>query len=67
LIIHTVGSIVLGGLLFYAMFADEFEYEIEEEQPKLKAPAKSDVRKMKKNGQWVDVKVTGYNDNKTKY
>jgi hypothetical protein len=55
---ETIGSIVLGCLFAYALFADEIE--VEEEEPKLKAPKKPNIKKMKKNGQWVDVKV--YND-----
>jgi hypothetical protein len=53
--IHGVITVVVGGMMFYAMFSEEFEHEVEE--PKLKAPKKPDIRKMKKNGQWVDVKV----------
>jgi hypothetical protein len=53
-----IGVFILGPLFAYALFTDEIE--VEEEEPKLKAPKRPDIKKMKKNGQWVDVKV--YND-----
>lgn len=54
--LHGVVTIAVSGMFFYAMFAEDFENEVEDE-PKLKAPKKPDIRKMKKNGQWVDVRV----------
>lgn len=47
---HTIGSILLGLLLAYAIFSDEIEIE-EPEKPKTK---KKKTIKVKRNGQWVD-------------
>ena len=52
---HTVISVIIGSIFAYGIFFPGEEYEEEDERPKMVRPKAPPVKRIKKNGKWIDV------------